>query len=76
MIATARQRVVHVYTTFTVLNLFIALILSSVQSVRAETTRSRRTEAGVAHDERVQLLQRIELLNEKVRRLRDSIRTG
>lgn len=62
-----------VVTTFTVLNLFIALIVNSMQSLQAETTQSLQVEAGNAHDERVQLLQRIELLAGEVRRLRESV---
>ena len=63
-----------VITTFTVLNLFIALIVNSMQSLHAETNESLRAEAVVAHDEREQLLQRIEALAGEVRRLRESLR--
>ena len=63
-----------VVTTFTVLNLFIALIVNSMQSLQAETTsESLRAEAAIAHDERELLLQRIEELAGEVRGLRKSI---
>ena len=62
-----------VVTSFTVLNLFIALIVNSMQSLHAETSESLRAEAVIAHDEREQLLQRIELLAREVRRLHESM---
>ena len=65
-----------VVTTFTVLNLFIALIVNSMQSLQAEANKSLREEASMAHDERVLLLQRIDLLAEELRRLRESIKSG
>ena len=63
-----------VVTTFSVLNLFIALIVNSMQSLQAETNDSLRAEAVVAHDEREVLLHRIEALTDEVRQLRESIR--
>ncbi len=66
-----------VVTSFTVLNLFIALIVNSMQSMQAETTsESLRAEAAIAHDERELLLQRIEELAGEVRGLRKSIGRG
>jgi voltage-gated sodium channel len=65
-----------VVTSFTVLNLFIALIVNSMQSLQAETNREIRTEASLAHDERERLLQHIDSLGEEVRRLRQSIGSG
>ncbi len=63
-----------VVTSFTVLNLFIALIVNSMQAMQAETTsESLRAEAAIAHDERELLLQRIEELAGEVRGLRRSI---
>ncbi len=63
-----------VVTSFTVLNLFIALIVNSMQSMQAETTsESLRAEAAIAHDERELLLRRIEELAGEVRGLRKSI---
>ena len=58
-----------VITSFAVLNLFIALIVNSMQSLQAETTKEIRAEASVAHDERELLLQRIDTLTEEVRKL-------
>jgi voltage-gated sodium channel len=63
-----------VVTTFTVLNLFIALIVNSMQSLQAETSETLRTEAVIAHDEREQLLHRIEALTAEVRQMRSMIR--
>ena len=62
-----------VVTSFTVLNLFIALIVNSMQSLQAETHQTLRAEAIVAHDEREVLLDRIEVLAREVRQLRDSV---
>lgn len=62
-----------VVTTFTVLNLFIALIVNSMQSLQAETNKSLRVEANIAHDERTLLLERIDSLAEEMRRLREKI---
>mgnify|MGYP001814365401 FL=1 len=63
-----------IVTTFTVLNLFIALIVNSMQSLQTETSESLRTEAVIAHDERELLLQRIEELTTEVRQVRSMIR--
>ena len=63
-----------VVTTFTVLNLFIALIVNSMQSLQAETSKTLRTEAVIAHDERELLLQRIDALTKEVRQVRSMIR--
>jgi voltage-gated sodium channel len=63
-----------IVTTFTVLNLFIALIVNSMQSLQAETSESLRTEAVIAHDERELLLQRIDALTTEVRQVRSMIR--
>jgi voltage-gated sodium channel len=62
-----------VVTTFTVLNLFIALIVNSMQSLQAETNKSLRVEANIAHDERTLLLERIDSLAEEMRQLREKI---
>jgi voltage-gated sodium channel len=62
-----------VVTTFTVLNLFIALIVNSMQSLQAEANKSLRVEADIAHDERALLLERIDSLAEEMRRLREKI---
>jgi voltage-gated sodium channel len=63
-----------VVTTFTVLNLFIALIVNSMQSLQAKTNESLLAEADVAHDERAMLLDRIEVLADEVRRLRETVK--
>ena len=64
-----------IVTTFTVLNLFIALIVNSMQSLQAaETSQTLRTEAVIAHDERELLLQRIDALTDEVRQMRSMIR--
>ena len=60
-----------VVTSFTVLNLFIALIVNSMQSLQAETKDEIRAEASMAHDEREQLLQRIDSLADEIRKLRE-----
>ena len=65
-----------VITIFSVLNLFIALIVNSMQSLQAQTNDSLRAEAVVAHDEREMLLQRIEALTDEVRHLRSSIKAS
>lgn len=62
-----------VVTTFTVLNLFIALIVNSMQSLQQETTEALRTEAGLAHDEREILLRRVEALADEVGKLRTAL---
>ena len=63
-----------VVTGFTVLNLFIALIVNSMQLLQAETNQSLRAEAVVAHGEREVLLERIEGLAREVRQLHESVR--
>ena len=65
-----------VVTSFTVLNLFIALIVNSMQSLQAKTNESLRAEADMAHDERAMLLDRIEVLADEVRRLREAVKQG
>ena len=62
-----------IVTSFTVLNLFIALIVNSMQSLQAETTEEIFTEASLAHDERERLAQHIDALSDEVRRLRQSL---
>ena len=65
-----------VITSFSVLNLFIALIVNSMQSLQAQTADNLQAEAAVAHDEREVLLQRIETLTDEVRHLRSAIRNN
>jgi voltage-gated sodium channel len=59
-----------VVTTFTVLNLFIALIVNSMQSLQAEANESLHIQAVMAHDERDLLLRRIDGLTNEVREMR------
>lgn len=63
-----------VVTTFTVLNLFIALIVNSMQTLTAEANESLHADAVVAHDERELLLQRIDALTTEVRQVRALIK--
>lgn len=63
-----------VMTTFTVLNLFIALIVNSMQSLQSKTQDTLRAGAIVAHDGRELLLDRIEALTREVQLMQDAIR--
>jgi len=63
-----------VVTTFTVLNLFIALIVNSMQSLQSETRDDIRSEAAMAHDERETLMRQLDTLTEEVKRLREMVR--
>jgi len=60
-------------TSFTVLNLFIALMVNSMQSLHSRTTASVRAEAEFAHDERQALAGQIARLTEEVRNMRDAL---
>lgn len=62
-----------IVTTFTVLNLFIALIVNSMQSLQSETRETMRATAEIAHDERELLLHQIEALTEEVRLMRKTV---
>ena len=62
-----------VVTSFTVLNLFIALIVNSMQTLNAETSDEIHETAEVAHDEREVLSRQISELAEEVRRLRREV---
>jgi len=57
-------------TTFTVLNLFIALMVNSMQSLHSETNESAQEQAEIAHDERLALVHQVEVLADEVRRMR------
>ena len=63
-----------VVTTFTVLNLFIALMVNSMQSLQSKTNESLLAEAEIAHDEHGKLLRRIDVLTDEVRSMREIIR--
>lgn len=60
-----------IVTSFAVLNLFIALIVNSMQSVHLQDRDSAAAEAEQAHNEREALLQRIDLLANEIRMLRN-----
>lgn len=62
-----------IITSFTVLNLFIALIVNSMQALNAETSEEIHEEAELAHSEREVLSRQIGELAEEVRRLRRQI---
>ena len=57
-------------TSFTVLNLFIALIVNSMQTLNSETSEELHHEAEVAHDEREALADQIGALSKEVSSLR------
>jgi len=63
-----------IVTSFTVLNLFIALIVSSMQALNAETSEKIHNKADIAHDEREALARQISELAFEVRRLRNQLR--
>ena len=63
-----------IVTSFTVLNLFIALIVNSMQSLQSETRDDIRSEAAVAHDEREALMNQLDTLTAEVKRLREMVR--
>ena len=65
-----------VATSFTVLNLFIALIVNSMQTLQGETQESLRQEAVVAHDEREALARQLEALTTEVGALRRRLEQG
>ncbi len=59
-----------VVTSFTVLNLFIALIVNSMQALNAESSEERHEEAVLAHNERERLARQMDALSTEVRKLR------
>ena len=63
-----------VVTSFTVLNLFIALIVNSMQALNAETAEEIQETAELAHSEREDLSRQIADLANEVRRLRNQLR--
>jgi voltage-gated sodium channel len=62
-----------IVTSFTVLNLFIALIVNSMQALNAETAEDIHETAELAHNEREILAQQIGDLTREVRRLRNRL---
>ena len=65
-----------IVTSFAVLNLFIALIVNSMQSMQMETNENVRAEALPAHDEREVLSRQIEALTDEMRQVREALRRG
>ena len=69
-----------VITSFAVLNLFIALIVNSMQTIHGtmhdETRREAVAAEDLAHSERETLLSEIRALRDEVRRLHDGNRAG
>ncbi|HKJ16200.1 MAG TPA: ion transporter [Xanthomonadales bacterium] len=63
-----------VVTSFAVLNLFIALIVNSMQNVHAQSRKAAEDEAKQAHDERETLSEQLKSLTEEVRQLRNVIK--
>jgi voltage-gated sodium channel len=63
-----------VVTSFTVLNLFIALIVNSMQVLSSETNEEIQETAELAHGEREALARQIDDLAKEVRSLRRQLR--
>jgi voltage-gated sodium channel len=63
-----------VITSFTVLNLFIALIVNSMQLLNSETSEEIQETAELAHGEREALADQIDGLAREVRSLRKQLR--
>ncbi len=61
-----------IVTSFAVLNLFIALIVNSMQAVQLQDRDSAKAEAETAHKEREALLQKIDMLAREIRKLQNS----
>ncbi len=62
-----------VVTSFAVLNLFIALIVNSMQAIHQGDVEMAREIADVAHDERSALLTEVQQLRVEMRTLREAI---
>ena len=62
-----------VVTSFTVLNLFIALIVNSMHLLNAETSEEIHETAEIAHDEREVLAKKIDELTAEIRTFRSRI---
>ena len=63
-----------IVTSFAVLNLFIALIVNSMQTMQVETNERVNAEALAAHDEREVLSRQIETLSAEIRQIREALR--
>lgn len=62
-----------VVTSFAVLNLFIALVVNSMQSLNTETTHAIHEEAEAAHDERVALRAQLDSIAAQINELREGL---
>lgn len=63
-----------IVTSFAVLNLFIALIVNSMQTIHDSETREEIEKAeAAAHDERLELMREIKMIREEMEKLRSSI---
>ncbi len=65
-----------IVTSFAVLNLFIALIVNSLQTVHAQDRKSAEAAAEIAHDEREALMREIRSLREDVRNFQEVTARG
>ena len=66
-----------IITSFAVLNLFIALIVNSLQSIHdAEMRDDRMKENAVAHDERVQLMAELRVLKSDIEEIKTALRAS
>jgi len=63
-----------IVTSFAVLNLFIALIVNSMQTMQVETNENVKAEALAAHGEREVLSRQIEALTAEIRQIREVLR--
>jgi len=62
-----------VMTSFTVLNLFIALIVNSMQAMQPDALETIHNESVIAHDEREALSRQIDDLSTEIRALRQRL---
>ena len=62
-----------IVTSFAVLNLFIALVVNSMQSLHDQTTESVREEALVAHDEREALQRQLARISKDLKKIREEV---
>lgn len=63
--------------TFTMLNLFIAIIVSTMQSMVEEQKQQETAEIGaIVHDEHVDLQHELRALRAEIRALRDGLHSG
>jgi voltage-gated sodium channel len=60
-----------VVTSFTVLNLFIALIVNSMQAVQADDLKRAAKAEEIAHDEREELMTMLQGLRDEIRQLKE-----